>query len=258
MRKHLVLGPVGSMGPIACVLASQELPAERLARAQEWAKYLNAPINPLTPNEFAFALSVLPDIVQLEDSQGRTLRIDFLEDHMNYQRKGLRGKNELLAKALGLAKGTHKVLDLTAGLGIDAVYMTQLHFKVVSVERSKLLYVLLSEALAKTESLQEQLSFVCAEAGEYLQSRKLDWDFDAIYFDPMYPHKKKSALPKQEMMVFRELVGQDEDASLVLQLALASEAKRIVVKRPIGAPVLLPGVRHAFEGKVVRYDVYMR
>ncbi|MNL54942.1 putative methyltransferase [compost metagenome] len=59
------------------------------------------------------------------------------------------------------------------------------------------------------------------------------------------------------MMVFRDLVGDDADASLVLQEALTWNVKRVVVKRPMQAEELLPGVRHSFEGKVVRYDTYV-
>jgi 16S rRNA (guanine1516-N2)-methyltransferase len=249
------------MGPIACIVTSSDLGAlttERVTKAKGWGEFLQAPLNPSNPEAFAFQLEVLPDSVRLRDAEKRILAIDFLQDHLNYQRKGLRGKNELLAKALGLVKGTRKVLDLTAGLGIDAVYMTQLNFEVTALERSKLLYILLSEALEKVPSLRAKLAFRWADAGEFLQSANSVQEFDAIYFDPMYPHKKKTALPKQEMIVFRDLVGHDEDAAQVLQLALESKVQRVVVKRPVGAPSLLPGIRHAYEGKVVRYDVYMR
>ncbi|MBC7371239.1 MAG: class I SAM-dependent methyltransferase, partial [Bdellovibrionaceae bacterium] len=44
----------------------------------------------------------------------------------------------------------------------------------------------------------------------------------------------------------------------VLEAALKWPVGRVVVKRPIGAEQLLPGVSHVHEGKVVRYDVYVR
>lgn len=250
------LGPLVT-GPVVVQVSATE-PSEVQAKARHWANFLSAPINPGNNTESAFQLQISAEFVRLVDSQGRALQIDFLRDHMNYQRKGLRGKNELLAKALGAAKGTRRVLDLSAGLGIDAVYMTQLGFEVTAIERSKELYVLLSEALLQSEELQAKLTFINSEAVEYLEAQLATFEFDAIYFDPMYPHKKKTALPKQEMVVFRELIGQDQDAAEVLQRALETPAKRVVVKRPTGAETLLPGVRHSFEGKVVRYDVYMR
>jgi len=246
---------VASMGTLTCVICDV---SNLKSKALELCSFLQTPLNPSDLSDFKFKLFITNEGQYLEDKEGRALRIDFVNDHLNYQRKGIRGKNELLAKALGLSKGVRKVLDLSAGLGIDAVFMTQLGFEVVAVERAKLVYVLLQEALEKALDLQSHLKFVNADAFEYLRTKQSLSDFDAIYFDPMYPHKKKSALPKQEMVLFRELVGNDEDASKVLSEALKWPVSRVVVKRPIGAEALLPGVRHSFEGKVVRYDIYMR
>jgi 16S rRNA (guanine1516-N2)-methyltransferase len=243
------------MGPLTRISFSNP---ELEAAARRLAEILQAPIDPSNPEDFSFHLELSAEGLGLRDTQGRTLEIDFIKDHLNYQRRGLKGKNELLAKALGFAKGARKVLDLSAGMGIDAVYLTQLGFQVTSVERSKLLFVLLDDALKKAPGLQEKLTFVNADSGDYLRDSKSSRDVDAIFFDPMYPHKKKTALPKQEMVVFRELVGNDDDAAQVLEEALKWPVSRVVVKRPSGAEELLPGVRHAFEGKIIRYDVYMR
>lgn len=251
----MVLGPVAGMGSLACLAFSE---ASLAAKAQSLAEFLQIPVNPEHREEFSFCLELSGEGVRLVDAQKRVLEIDFVKDHLNYQRRGLRGKNELLAKALGYSKGVRRVLDLSAGMGIDAVFMTQLGFQVTSVERSKLLFVLLNEALERAPEFQSKLQFVSADSYEYLRASGSSREIDAIFFDPMYPHKKKTALPKQEMVVFRELVGHDEDAARVLEEAMKWPVSRIVVKRPLGAEELLPGVRHAFEGKVVRYDVYMR
>ncbi|MNL78601.1 Ribosomal RNA small subunit methyltransferase J [compost metagenome] len=49
----------------------------------------------------------------------------------------------MIAKALGGAKGTKKVLDLSVGLAVDSVFLCQLGFQVTGVERSPVLYALL-------------------------------------------------------------------------------------------------------------------
>lgn len=250
----MVLGAVACMGNLVFISFQD---SEVAAKAQLLSDFLKVPVNPQNVHNYTFKLMVNMDGISIVDSQSRRLEIDFAKDHLNYQRRGLRGKNELLSKALGYSKGIRKVLDLSAGLGIDAVFMTQLGFQVTSVERSQLLFVLLEEALQKSPELQSKLKFVNADSYDYLQSAFNTSSVDAVFFDPMYPHKKKSALPKQEMVVFRELVGNDEDAARVLQAALNGAFHRVVVKRPMGAEQLLPGVRHAYEGKVVRYDVYM-
>ncbi len=228
-------------------------------KARECADFLNAPINPENLRDFFFHLCVSEAGLLLKDQEGRKLEIDFDKNHLDYQRRGHRGKNEMIAKALGVAKGVRRVLDLSVGLGVDSVFLSQLGFQVTGVERSPALYLLLKEAFAKTHKPELQnYSLICSDGLSFLKERKNSITVDAIYFDPMYPHKKnKTALPKQEMVVFRDLVGDDSDASEVLKAALTWPVRRVVVKRPLKAEELLPGVAHAFEGKVVRYDTYV-
>lgn len=224
-------------------------------KAERWAEFLKVPCrqeNTPAPGQLVFH----GDETYFLDSEKRRLSIDFDKNHLDYHRKH-RGKSELLAKALGLGKGVRRVLDLSVGLAVDSVFLCQLGFEVRGVERSPILYVLLSEAFARTRQTalrNYQLTF--ADSFEFLRTQKAE--VDAIYFDPMYPHKKKSALPRQEMVVFRDLVGDDEDAGRVLEEAFQWNVSRVVVKRPLQAEELRPGVRHAFAGKTVRYDMYMR
>lgn len=236
-----------------CILAS---PVS--AKAQEWSQFLNAPINPEKPQDYFFHFHIEGDSVFVRDQEGRKLVIDFDANHLDYQRRGHRGKSEMIAKALGAAKGCRKILDLSVGMAIDSVFLSQIGFQVTGVERSPVLYALLKEAFAKTQKPElANYQLIHADSLEFLQTQKNKIEIDSIYFDPMYPHKKKSALPKQEMVVFRDLVGDDADASEVLKLALTWPVRRVVVKRPMKAEELLPGVVHSFEGKVVRYDTYV-
>ncbi|KHD89898.1 MAG: 16S rRNA methyltransferase [Bdellovibrio sp. ArHS] len=245
----------GSLKASRLCIISSEAATEKASR---WATFLNCPINPPNPEEFFFHLFIENERVYVRDQERRLLEIDFDKNHLDYERKGHRGKNELIAKALGIAKGCHKILDLSVGLAVDSVFLTQLGFQVTGVERSPVLYALLQEAFEKTqkESLRTYQLYY-SDSLNFLKEKKGQLDIDSIYFDPMYPHKKKSALPKQEMVVFRDLVGHDEDAAEVLKEALTWPVQRVVVKRPLHAEQLLPGVRHAYEGKVVRYDTYV-
>lgn len=237
-----------------CVIAAPEL----LEKGRLWADFFKCPLNPSEPQNFFFHFYVEADRVYVRDRENRRLEIDFDKNHLDYERRGHRGKSELVAKALGVAKGYRKVLDLSVGLAVDSVFLTQLGFQVTGVERSPVLYALLKEAFAHTHKdylKSYQLHF--ADSLSFLREHKGQLEIDCIYFDPMYPHKKKSALPKQEMVVFRDLVGHDEDAAEVLKEALTWPVQRVVVKRPIHAEELLPGVQHSYEGKVVRYDTYV-
>ncbi|WP_413569415.1 class I SAM-dependent methyltransferase [Bdellovibrio sp. HCB117] len=229
-----------------------------LEKAQYWASFLNCPVNPANKDDFFFHFFIEADRVYVRDQERRLLEIDFDKNHLDYERKGHRGKNELIAKALGVAKGCRKILDLSVGLAVDSVFLTQLGFQVTGVERSPVLYALLKEAFEKTQKeYLKSYELFYSDSLNFLKEKKGQIEIDSIYFDPMYPHKKKSALPKQEMVVFRDLVGHDDDAADVLKEALTWPVQRVVVKRPLHAEELLPGVRHAYEGKVVRYDTYV-
>lgn len=238
-----------------CVLTSS---TSAIEKAKAWADFFSCSLNPPKQEDFFFHFHVEDQRVYVRDRENRLLEIDFDENHLDYERKGHRGKNELIAKALGVAKGCRKVLDLSVGLAVDSVFLTQLGFHVTGVERSPVLYALLKEAFAKTDKeYLKSYELYFGDSLQFLKENKGKIEIDSIYFDPMYPHKKKSALPKQEMVVFRDLVGHDEDAAEVLKEALTWPVKRVVVKRPIHAEELLPGVRHSYEGKVVRYDTYV-
>ena len=82
---------------------------------------------------------------------------------------------------------------------------------------------------------------------------------EVVTVDTMYPARRKSALPKSEMRLVRDIVGLDEDAGELMKVALATADKRVVLKRPrLAAP--LPGIpapSHQIIGKSTRYDVFM-
>lgn len=190
----------------------------------------------------------------MQDLSGNKFKIDFINDKKNYQKIKQSMKKELIARAMGSGRYGDKVLDLSAGLGIDSVFLAQLGFSVTALERNPLIYYALSEAQKQCSDLD--VKFVFSEALEFLQNTQEE--FPVIYFDPMFPDKTKSALPRQEMVFFRQMVGADEDAAKVLETSIQRQgARRIVVKRPIKAPWL--GDRKpqsSIAGKLIRFDIY--
>ena len=189
------------------------------------------------------------------------LEIDFINDRVNYNRSGLKGKNELIAKAMGLSKGYREILDLTAGMAVDSVFLFKLGCQVTAIERSEPIYQMLAAAYEKAgdhfTKYKGSLRFIHADANQYLNQFENHQGPEVIYYDPMYPMKTKSALPKKSMQVFRQVVGDDQDCEQVLAKALLKAKYRVVVKRPVKADPILPGVMHSFEGKIVRYDMYV-
>jgi len=193
------------------------------------------------------------------DSQGLTfydqelgqLHLDFLNS-LDYVRKSHRGKSELIAKAVGLAKGTQKVFDATVGLAQDAWFLAQLGAQIEGCERSPVVFLLLADALERAGGKNLQIFY--GDSIQWLKDHSSK--YQAIYIDPMFPEKKKSALPRKEMRIFKKWVGEDLDAIELLKVALESRAERVIVKRPLRAEQLSAGVVHSFEGQTVRYDLY--
>lgn len=191
----------------------------------------------------------------LIDSEKRKLEIDFDQNRLDYQRIH-KGSGELIARSLGIKENVKNIIDLTAGLGIDAVFLAQIGFKVTSIERNPVLIFLLREAQKKTQCPKiKMIDWVFSDSKVFLKNYKFLAQ-TSCYFDPMYPEKKKSALPRQEMVIFRELVGSDEDASTTLALAAGKGFSRTVVKRSVKAPLLLERPDFQLTSKLIRYDVY--
>lgn len=192
------------------------------------------------------------------DNEGRKFVIDFIGDRANYHKKKLSIKNEILSKAVGGGRYGLRVLDLSAGLGIDAVFLAQLGYIVEAVERNPMIYLCLQNALeslrASDSDLAARLKFHFSSAQDFIAHHAEN--FDVVYFDPMFPQKIKSALPRQEMVFFKNLVGSDNDAADVVgQILKLKNIKRLAVKRPLQAPPLM-APNGQIKGKLIRYDIY--
>ncbi len=217
--------------------------------SQEWKSFLDQNFQTQSEINIIFD-SEIPTII---DSENRKLRIDFQNDHLNYKKKKAGLQTEPISRALGAGKKGLRVLDLSAGMGIDAVFLAQMGYQVTAIERNPLLYLALTQAL-KNSTDNLKLNFQFADSHFFL--KQTTDSYDVCYFDPMFPQKKKTALPKQEMVFFKNLVGGDVDASQVLSAAMESKKfKRCVVKRPLAAPELLPA-SGTVQGKIIRYDIY--
>lgn len=192
-----------------------------------------------------------------------TLEINFLTGELGYRLTHSSIKKELLAKAIGIKGNYHpSVIDATAGLGRDAFLLAYLGCNVIALERSPIIAEQLQTALQ--HALQNpkltkpiSLSFINADAKNYLTTLKITEQPEVIYLDPMYPERSKSALVKQEMRLLRDIVGDDYDSAELLEIALTRALKRVVVKRPRLAPTLT-ALKPDFviAGKSQRFDVY--
>lgn len=199
-------------------------------------------------------------VLQFPDN--RKIEIDFINDKKKYLRP-LRGKQELIAKAIGLGvRKDVRVLDATVGLAEDLWTMARLGASVIGCEREKMLAEVLLDARCraleheKTALIAERISIRHADAVEYLKQLPKSECPDTIYLDPMFPESKKTALPRMEMQLFRKWLGEDQDIGELFEIAMEKAQWRVVVKRPLRAPLIAEKVTHQFKGTSIRYDLY--
>ncbi len=185
------------------------------------------------------------------------LKLDFSEVIEKLRKQKAFSKTQLLSRSIGYKGEPLKTLDLTAGLGRDSVYFVGLGCHVTAIEQSAIVYELLLNAYLRAGSDVSNLNLVKGNSLEILQSLPESEFPDVIYLDPMYPQRTKSALPKKEMIILHEIVGEDESGADLLRVSLKKCRQRVVVKRPVKGKELLKGVSHSFEGKAVRYDMYL-
>ncbi|WP_018149782.1 class I SAM-dependent methyltransferase [Leeia oryzae] len=191
------------------------------------------------------------------------LRVDFVEGAAAHRRKFGGGRGQPVAKAIGL-KGDYlpHVLDATAGLGGDSFVFATLGCQVTLCERTALAAALLADGLARAMQNEEvaeiagRMTLQHVDAHAFLASQ-VDAAFDVVFLDPMFPEKNKTAKAKKGMLVFQHLLSGDPDADALLQSARRVAGKRVVVKRPKGAPFLADSKPSGSQvGESTRFDLY--
>jgi 16S rRNA (guanine1516-N2)-methyltransferase len=169
-------------------------------------------------------------------------------------------RKQPLARAVGMHRGIRRVLDATAGLGLDALTLAVLGCEVTAVERHPVLVALLRDGLgraANEPALQEAVARLTLEPGDARQVMPAlapQRRPETVYLDPMFP-RKGSAQVKAHAQALRALVGPEEDQELLVA-ARACASRRVVVKRHPHARPLGGKPDLVVTGSRVRYHVY--
>jgi 16S rRNA (guanine1516-N2)-methyltransferase len=214
-----------------------------------------------------YSLLLTPEHLCLQDNHTKSLplTIDFLAPQITYRRQRTSLKRETLARAMGLKNNTTpKIVDATAGLGLDSFVLACLGFEVTLLERSPIIQALLEDGIQRAQKdpavgpIANRLHLITQDTALWLRTLPQDAHPDIIYLDPMFPTRTKSALVKKEMRIFHDIVGEDPDADDLLRLALTCATKRVVVKRPRLATHLadLPP-SFSQTGSSCRFDIYL-
>lgn len=202
------------------------------------------------------------ELRKLDEPKLGAVAVDFVAGNMTHRRKFGGGRGEAVAKAVGIKSSyLPSIIDATAGLGRDAFILAALGCNVHLLERNPIVYALLQDGLER--------AYHDPDIGEWAKVRlhlltlgeistiSPETKVDVVYLDPMFPHRQKSALVKKEMRIFQHLVGSDLDADKLLLQAAQLAEKRIVVKRPQGAPYLAHiQPQGEIKTKNHRFDLY--
>jgi 16S rRNA (guanine1516-N2)-methyltransferase len=196
-------------------------------------------------------------------TQNHTLKCDFIGGAVNHRLLYGGGRGQGLPKAVGMKAGkTPSVIDATAGLGRDAFLMASLGAQVTLIERSDVMHALLQDGLNAAcdagglhAEIASRMTLIHGDAIDLLPSMNPE----VVLVDPMHPARQKSALVKAHLRAIRDIVGTDDDQLSLIQTALATASKRVVLKWPAKAAPLagLKPCSHQIIGKSVRFDVFM-
>jgi 16S rRNA (guanine1516-N2)-methyltransferase len=194
------------------------------------------------------------------------LRVDFAAGAVDFRRRQ-QGK-ELLVKAVGGKSGKLlTVIDATGGLGRDSFLLADAGCIVHILEKEPVLAALLADGLERARQHPATASVaarICLTAGDALvflgEMRKNGQLTDAVYLDPMFPERRKSASVKKEAQLLQLLAAPSSPAAESNLLAAAQAvSSRVVVKRPAKAAYLAgQAPSYSLTGTTVRFDVHLR
>ncbi len=189
----------------------------------------------------------------------------FKVDFLSIDRRtgaGNLSRKQPLPKAIG--QSTKSVLDVTAGFCSDAFRLSMMGYKVTAIERSPVIATLVEDGVRRakedSEFWEAYGANFCFEQGDILEGYVPE-PHEVVYLDPMFPPKrKKSALPPGPMQRIQSLVGFNcpNETLKLFNHAFNLATKKVVLKRPTYAQELHQKPAHVFEGKLVRYEVYLQ
>jgi 16S rRNA (guanine1516-N2)-methyltransferase len=194
------------------------------------------------------------------------IRVDFLAGTLAHRLRYGGGRGQPLARAVGMKAGVSpSIWDATAGLGRDGLVLASLGSRVTLCERAPVPAALLDDALLRAAQdadigdwIRARIQPRYADSVEALAALGSDERPDVVYLDPMYPPGKSSVRAKKEMRALQLLLGGDRDSGRLLEAALASAVRRVVVKRPRRAGWLADRQPSTYvESKNTRYDIYV-
>lgn len=204
-------------------------------------------------------LTADPQGLALCDRSGLSIRGDFTRMLPRLRQANL--QNEFLVKASRLKgiEGVPAAVDATAGLGEDSLILAAAGFQVDLYEHNPIIAELLADALERAAGLPElaeTVSRMRLHRGSSLEGlAQMKQAPDLVLLDPMFPARQKSGLIKKKLQLLQKLEIPCPEEAMLLQAAIDSHPRKILIKRPLKGP-FLAGVKphYSLKGKAIRYD----
>ncbi len=197
------------------------------------------------------------DALVLCRPDGVRLRADFVSGRARSRVAEAALAGQPLARALGIARlaaaagEPPRLVDATAGLGVDGWQAAALGARVTMLEAHPVVHALLSDALERARAADDErvrriaarVTLERCDAVARLRELALAPGRPAlVYLDPMYPAARRRGRSRKGIEFLHELVGPPpDDGAALLDAALAAATHRVIVKRPAGAPPLAGG-----------------
>jgi len=245
-----------------CVVASDD---DRYEQAKQFADTNDIPLFDEANSDYELQLCFDKQRIRLFDTALDTdIHVDFVEGALAHREKFGGGKNQPLARAIGLNRRQDlTVVDATTGLARDAYILATLGCRLTLIEQSPVLYILVQDAIERARqenspnATSNFIELINTDSLQFLDSIESNAKPDIIYIDPMYPERNKSALVKKDMQILHRLIGQRNDEASLLESAIHHAGYRVVVKRPSHAEPLA-GIQPntSISSKKTRYDIY--
>lgn len=169
---------------------------------------------------------------------------------------------ELVVRAAKIkgAQDELTAIDATAGLGEDAFLLAAAGFSVQMYERDPVIAALLCDALYRASTSPGLASIVARmelfPTDSVAALRQMSPAPDVVLLDPMFPTRRKSALVKKKFQLLQQLEQPCADEEELLDAALTSGPRKVVVKRPLKGPFLAGRAPdYSLKGSSIRYDV---
>ena len=189
---------------------------------------------------------------------GHKQRVNWIKKYQHILRTGLDRKAFKLLRAIwGKSDRCPDVFDACGGLGKDAYLIALSGCRVVSCEKSPLVYAFFQNAIDRlTPEESVDLHCVHADAVDFMAAwpvtRKRP---DVVYLDPMFKHRLHANVKQHAW--FLRAIGEQVTHEYLLEKSMLFARHRVVVKRSTkNSWFQNKQPTYTIHGKTTRFDIY--